>query len=174
MKTSFKRAIADDVDVAIATDLPVGKPDRPKLELVQPQSSAPRGKLEFWESERTRPEYTRAGDDSPEYFRTRGLDYLKTCMAHPYLPVSQIRQLQFERIYELVEMAYCDIPVYRGKYNAAGFSPSDLRTYDDIQKIPVITKPELIAAFPTRCVNSRFRSEDLSRRGRRALRDRRC
>jgi phenylacetate-CoA ligase len=161
MKTSFNRAIADDVDVAIASNLPIGKNDRPKLELVQQESAAPRGKLEFWESERTRPDYTRAGDDSSEYFRSAGLDYLKRCMAHPYLPVSQIRQQQFERIYDLVEMAYFDIPVYQDKYKAAGFSPSDLRSYDDIEKIPVITKPELIAAFPTRCLNPRYSSEDL-------------
>ena len=161
MKTSLNRAIADDVDVTIASNLPTAKNDRPKLELVQQQRAAPRGKLEFWESERTRPDYTRAGDDTPEYFRSAGLDYLKRCMAHPYLPVAQIKQMQFERIYDLVEMAYSDIPVYRDKYKAAGFSPSDLRSYDDIEKIPVITKPELIAAFPTRCLNPRYRSEDL-------------
>src|SRR5580700_1389283 len=161
MKTSFNRAIADDVDVAIASNLPIGRNDRPRLELVQQEIAAPRGKLEFWESERTRPEYTCAGDDSAEYFRNAGLDYLKRCMAHPYLPVSQIRQQQFERIYDLVEMAYSEIPVYQDKYKAAGFSPSDLRSYDDIEKIPVITKPELIAAFPTRCLNPRYSSEDL-------------
>ncbi len=161
MKTSFNRAIADDVDVAIASNLPIGRNDRPRLELVQQEIAAPRGKLEFWESERTRPEYTCAGDDSAEYFRNAGLDYLKRCMAHPYLPVAQIKQMQFERIYDLVEMAYSEIPVYQDKYKAAGFSPSDLRSYDDIEKIPVITKPELIAAFPTRCLNPRYSSEDL-------------
>ena len=110
MKTSLNRAIADDVDVTIASNLPTAKNDRPKLELVQQQRAAPRGKLEFWESERTRPDYTRAGDDTPEYFRSAGLDYLKRCMAHPYLPVAQIKQMQFERIYDLVEMAYSRHP----------------------------------------------------------------
>jgi phenylacetate-CoA ligase len=161
MNTSLKRTIADDKDGGEANDLPIRKHDRPKLALVAQESGQPRKNLEFWESERTRPEYTRAGNDSPDYFRTGAPAYLKTCMEHPFLPVSQIRQQQFERIYGLVEMAYYDIPVYRDKYKAAGFSPSDLRTYDDIQRIPVITKPELIAAFPTRCLNPRFRSDDL-------------
>jgi len=161
MKTSLKRTITDQRDVAADFDLPIAKEDRPKLALVQQVSAPRRKKLEFWESERTRPEYTRAGDESPEYFRRAGMAYLKTCMEHPFLPVSQIRQQQFERIYGLVEMAYYDIPVYRDKYKAAGFSPSDLRGYDDIQKIPVITKPELVAAFPNRCLNPRFYPDDL-------------
>jgi phenylacetate-CoA ligase len=159
MKTSLKRAITDGG--AADFDPPTAKEDRPKLALVQQETPAPRKKLEFWESEKTRPEYTRAGNDSPEYFRRGGMAYLKTCMEHPFLPVAKIRQQQFERIYGLVEMAYYDIPVYRDKYKAAGFSPSDLRTYDDIQKIPVITKPELIAAFPTRCLNPHFYPDDL-------------
>src|SRR5262249_38268708 len=54
-----------------------------------------------------------------------------------------------------------DIPVYRDKYRAAGFSPDDLRTYDDIQKIPVITKAELITAFPDRCLHPAYRRDDL-------------
>ena len=57
--------------------------------------------------------------------------------------------------------AYRDIPVYRAKYQAAGFKPSHLRDWDDIQKIPVITKPELVAAFPDQCVNRKFKSDDL-------------
>lgn len=134
MKTSLKRTITDQRDVAADFDLPIAKEDRPKLALVQQVSAPRRKKLEFWESERTRPEYTRAGDESPEYFRRAGMAYLKTCMEHPFLPVSQIRQQQFERIYGLVEMAYYDIPVYRDKYKAAGFQPvrpARLRRYPE-------------------------------------------
>ena len=50
-------------------------------------------------------------------------NYLGKCMAHPYLPVDEIRAQQFARIKELVEMAYREIPVYRAKYKAAGFKP---------------------------------------------------
>ena len=116
--------------------------------------------LQFWESEHTRPDF------QPDNVGTSDLveateSYLGKCMRHPYLPVSEIRAQQFARIKELVEMAYREIPVYRAKYDAAGFKPQHLRDWDDIQKIPVITKPELVAAFPDRCVNARFRSEDL-------------
>ncbi|MFI5011349.1 MAG: phenylacetate--CoA ligase family protein [Hyphomicrobiales bacterium] len=118
--------------------------------------------LEFWESEQTRPAHVSAGASQiPAPFNASLESYLDRCMEHPYLPQSVIKEQQLARIKQLVELAYNDIPVYRDKYQAAGFSPSDLNTYEDIQKIPVITKAELIAAFPGRCVNSRYQSEDL-------------
>jgi phenylacetate-CoA ligase len=161
METLLDPVVADAGNGAFAIDLPNIPNERKKLSLVMHGSGLPRKKLEFWESEQTRPEFVRAQNESPDFFRIGAATYLKSCMEHPFLPVSKIREQQLDRISALVEMAYSDIPVYREKYKAAGFSPSDLRTYDDIQKIPVITKPELIAAFPTRCLNPSFRSEDL-------------
>jgi phenylacetate-CoA ligase len=139
----------DDLAVRPATDRVVAFPaaarKRPEV-------------LEFWESEATRPANTRAGSGSDDLVKVTNR-YLAECMAHPYLPVATIRAQQLARMQQLVEMAYREIPVYRNKYDAAGFSPSDLRTFDDIQKIPVITKPELVAAFPHDCVNKRFKPE---------------
>jgi phenylacetate-CoA ligase len=124
-----------------------------------PASAAP-NRLQFWEAEHTRPEFEQGGEENADLINVAN-SYLDTCMAHPYLPVEQIRAQQFARVKELVEMAYREIPVYRAKYKKAGFKPSHLKTYDDIQKIPVITKPELVAAFPDQCVNRRFKSDSL-------------
>ena len=134
-------------DEAPPVEAPNGAPSRPKF-------------IEFWESDRTRPTYLR-GSGEVEDLAAASDTCLDTCMEHPFLPVEKIRVQQLERVRELVELAYNDIPVYRAKYQAAGFSPSDLREFDDIQKIPVITKPELIAAFPDGCVNPRYHREDL-------------
>jgi len=116
--------------------------------------------LQFWESEHTRPDFQTGSGGNDELVAATE-SYLGKCMRHPYLPVSEIRAQQFARIKELVELAYRDIPVYRAKYDAAGFKPKHLRDFEDIQKIPVITKPELVAAFPDQCVNKNYKSEDL-------------
>lgn len=121
--------------------------------------SAPR-RLTFWESERTRPTELRGASAVSDLVSATG-NYLDVALKSPYLPASDIRTLQLARMRQLVELAYRDIPVYQAKYRAAGFSPSDLRDWDDIQKIPVITKPELIAAFPDSCVNSHYKPEHL-------------
>src|SRR6185437_7460973 len=117
-------------------------------------------RLIYWESEETRPPFVLGASDI-DGLSSVAEKYLPAAMKHPYLPVSEIRDLQLARMQELVELAYRDIPVYQAKYRAAGFSPADLREWDDIQKIPVITKPELIAAFPERCVNPRYKPEEL-------------
>jgi phenylacetate-CoA ligase len=123
-------------------------------------AARPHDCLEFWESEHTRPAYPRSGGDVPELIAAAE-NYLDDCMDHPYLPVAEIRAQQLARMQQLVELAYTEIPVYRDKYQTAGFSPADLREWNDIQKIPVITKPELVAAFPDRCVNARYNADDL-------------
>ena len=168
MKTSLKRAIADDnfvVDLPPATENVAARikivTDSCGHDHGQHSHSPRHGRLEFWESDRTRPTCTRSGNDMPEYFETAGPAYLKTCMEHPFLPEGDAKQKQLARIKALVELAYDDIPVYRDKYKAAGFSPDDLCDYDDIQKIPVITKPELIEAFPDRCLHPRYPRDDL-------------
>ena len=114
-------------------------------------SAIDRSCLEFWESEATRPAHKFGSAEKPAPFNAGLEAYLDRCLAHPYLPQEEIKRQKLVRIKQLVELAYNEIPVYRDKYIAAGFSPADLKTYEDIQKIPVITKPELIAAFPDRC-----------------------
>jgi phenylacetate-CoA ligase len=132
--------------------------------LAAPAAKPPVPKLEFWEAEHTQPAQIPRGSDAD--YSTADLEYalqtyLPGCMQHPFLPRAEIEKQQLARIRELVELAYETIPVYRDKYRAAGFSPSDLRTYADIEKIPTITKPELVAAFPGRCLNPAFKPDDL-------------
>jgi len=133
--------------------------DQASLVPAAANDAAPR-RLQFWESEHTRPDFEPGGDAAPGLVAATE-NYLGECMRHPYLPVAEIRARQLARIRELVELAYRDIPVYRNKYDAAGFKPEHLRDYDDIQKIPVITKPELVAAFPDQCVNRKYNPDDL-------------
>lgn len=127
----------------------------------QEPSPSNRECLEFWESEQTRPVFNAQTSGPPNYFLTTGQDFLKDAMQHPSLPEAVIKEQQLQRIKELVELAYKDIPVYRKKYQAAGFSPDDLRSFADIEKIPIITKSELIAAFPDECLNPNYEREYL-------------
>jgi phenylacetate-CoA ligase len=129
--------------------------DQTAISTGAPQTVTAPNRLQFWEAEHTRPDFQQGGEENADLINVAN-SYLDKCMAHPYLPVEEIRAQQFARIKELVEMAYREIPVYRAKYKKAGFKPSHLKTYDDIQKIPVITKPELVAAFPDQCVNRKF------------------
>src|SRR5579871_1326182 len=126
-------------------------------DLVKQQDT--RNHREYWESAQTRPEFKPLADS--DFFQTFGQGYLDACIKHPFLPVAETRKNKFDRVVELVELAYHNIPIYREKYQAAGFAPSHLKSWEDMEKIPMITKRELIKAFPHGCLNPRFKNEDL-------------
>lgn len=117
--------------------------------------------MEVWESEHTRPSYFSVSGEMTTGLGSAFEKYIGPCMEHPFLPQAEIQLRQFERIKYLVELAYAEIPVYRDKYKAAGFHPSDLQCAGDIHLIPIITKSELVAAFPERCVNPNYKMEHL-------------
>ena len=119
------------------------------------------GPIEIWESEHTRPPYFAASGEMTTSLSDAFDQYIGPCMQHPFLPQAKIKEKQLARIKYLVELAYAEIPVYRDKYIAAGFHPSDLKCEDDINLIPIMTKSELVAAFPGRCVNPNYKMEDL-------------
>ena len=161
MKSALKSANGTaDLDQMVL-ELPAVGEDMKAISPANENVAPDRSCLEFWESEATRPTHKFGSVDNPAPFNSSIEDYLRRCLEHPYLPRAEIERQQLVRIKQLVEYAYEEIPVYRNKYIAAGFSPADLKTYEDIQKIPVITKPELIAAFPDQCVSKRYNPEDL-------------
>lgn len=55
---------------------------------------------------------------------------------------SHVMKLQEKRVQRLVKRAY-EIPFYRERFDRAGVKPEDIRTGDDLTKLPVLTKDEL-------------------------------
>jgi len=61
---------------------------------------------------------------------------------------SQRRELQLERLRWSVRHAYEDNPYYRQKFQAAGLHPDQVRTLDDLRRIPFLTKQEMREQAP--------------------------
>ena len=57
-----------------------------------------------------------------------------------------LRDLQFAKLRRLVEWAHARSPFYRRSFAAAGFSPDDLRGWDDVRRIPYLTRDEWMAS----------------------------
>ncbi len=57
-----------------------------------------------------------------------------------YTPVEKLHDYQLQRFQRLVRHAYQRIPIYRDLYHSHRFDPASIRTYDDIEQVPVITK----------------------------------
>lgn len=56
--------------------------------------------------------------------------------------------LQSERLRELIERVYFNVPYYREKMQAAGLGPDDIRSREDLHKLPFTTKDDLRDNYP--------------------------
>lgn len=74
-----------------------------------------------------------------------------------------IREWQFQRIKELVSHAYDTVSYYHQKYKNAGFRPADLNSWEDFERIPFLTKEELIAGWPSEVIARGYDTEFTTR-----------
>lgn len=64
------------------------------------------------------------------------------------LPKNKLRKLQLERLQAIVERVYTQNQFYRRLYDEAGVRPSDIKTLEDIRKLPFLEKKTVRAAYP--------------------------
>jgi len=64
------------------------------------------------------------------------------------MPEDKLKQLQLKRLKNTVLKAYERVPYYRKKFDEAGFKPKDLKTLEDIRKIPFTSKADLREVYP--------------------------
>lgn len=67
------------------------------------------------------------------------------CMERPFWTPAHLRKYQDGRLRSLVAHAYRNVPYYRRLFERAGVTPADIRTIDDLHKIPVSTKQDFLA-----------------------------
>ena len=70
-------------------------------------------------------------------------DQNKECMSR-----DQIYDIQSKRLVKLVKRVYTNVPYYRDKMQARGIIPEDIKTIDDIEKLPFTTKQDLRETYP--------------------------
>ncbi len=57
-------------------------------------------------------------------------------------------KLQLERLQKVVKRAYENVPYYKKRFDEVGVKPEDIRTLEDIEKLPFTTKTDLRDAYP--------------------------
>ncbi|MDD2484038.1 MAG: phenylacetate--CoA ligase [Eubacteriales bacterium] len=60
----------------------------------------------------------------------------------------QYREIQLSRLQETVTRAYEHVPYYKEKLKKAGLEPGDIKTLEDIEKIPFTVKDDFRANYP--------------------------
>ena len=60
----------------------------------------------------------------------------------------QIKAWQDERLVKQVKHVWDNVPFYKAKMEAAGVTPDDIKSADDLHKLPFITKDDLREGYP--------------------------
>ena len=60
----------------------------------------------------------------------------------------QLNKLQLERLQKTVKHVYDNVPLYRERMDAAGIKPEDVKSLDDIIKLPFTSKQDLRDTYP--------------------------
>ncbi len=64
------------------------------------------------------------------------------------LPRAEMEQLQLARLKETVARVYEKVPYYRAKMKEKGLVPEDIKTLDDLKKLPFTTKQDMRDTYP--------------------------
>ncbi len=59
-----------------------------------------------------------------------------------------LKELQLRRLQSIVKYAYENVPFYQNSFDKAGVKPEDIKTLEDIQLLPFITKDDLRNTYP--------------------------
>lgn len=65
-----------------------------------------------------------------------------------HMPRTELESLQLDRLKKSVIYCYERIPFYKEQFDAAGFDPYALETFEDLQKAPFTTKTDMRNAYP--------------------------
>ena len=58
-------------------------------------------------------------------------------------PVEDLKALQSERLVKQVKHVWENVPYYRKKMEEKGVTPDDIKSIDDLHKLPFLTKDDL-------------------------------
>lgn len=64
------------------------------------------------------------------------------------MPVEEIKALQSEKLVKQVKRVYENVEYYRNLMDEKGVTPDDIKSIDDLHKLPFLTKADLRDAYP--------------------------
>jgi len=76
-----------------------------------------------------------------DFFHPIGIYKLRRTLEHTqWLPAGDLSAYQEHRLAVIINQAYSHVPYYRKLFNKLGLRPSDIRSMDDLKKLPLLTK----------------------------------
>lgn len=73
---------------------------------------------------------------------------LRQLRKNQWLKTSELEELQAKKLRKIIKYAYENTELYHRKFRNAGIKPEDIKTINDLKRIPITTKSEIKANFP--------------------------
>ncbi len=69
-------------------------------------------------------------------------------MEYETLPREALEAIQLRRLQNTLQRVYATVPFYKKRFDEVGFKPSDLKTLEDLRRVPFTTKQDLRDNYP--------------------------
>src|SRR5674476_577893 len=64
------------------------------------------------------------------------------------LPRPALEALQLKRLQSTLERVYANVPFYKTSLDSAGIKPADIKSLEDLQRLPFTTKQNMRDSYP--------------------------
>ena len=91
----------------------------------------------------------------------RVIYYLTNAMRRLNWKEERLGKYKLRRLRQVLKYAYTNVPFYHDKFKKAGIDPSEIRTLDDIAKVPITTKDELRQQPQSRLISQEYLDRNL-------------
>ncbi len=75
---------------------------------------------------------------------TRILCGLRDLESTEYAPVDRLNDGRWRKLKAILDHAFTNVPFYRQRFRDAGLAPDDIRSFDDLRRIPPLAKTDLV------------------------------
>jgi len=90
---------------------------------------------------------SRSAASLPPQLYHEGIGTPQALLRNQWIKKDEIEEYHERMLRRLIRYVYSDIPYYKRLFRSINLKPSDIRTLDDLSKIPVLTKREAVANY---------------------------
>ena len=94
----------------------------------------------------------------------KSLSRLYQMRREQWLSIDELRAIQLKQLKKMVRHAYTNVPYYRRLFDSIGFKPEDIKTLEDIKKIPITRKADLKGLLASELLSEEVNPVHLIRR----------
>lgn len=144
-KAALKASVRSLQDIAVAAwEYRLGRKPPDVAARFLEKHPPPEGKGEPLATKSPRFQAYMATFQQTHWMITRDVEHhYETLSRTQWLSPSSMRDLQDEKLRRLIRHAYRNVPYYRARMQELGLSPEDIRSQDDLHKLPLLAKADI-------------------------------